>query len=121
MKKIGRALAGSGQGKDRDGHNGRRGSQGSKNTDGHQSGASAGATGGPQAGTYSSGASRGGHQPQRGGGGSQGTKRGGGSSSSYQDIASDQDVPAHMRPTVASQSRQINVSSTKKDTSAAKV
>ena len=123
MKKIGRALTGGNHGRDRDGHNGRRSSQGGKNTDGHQSGSATAATGGSQASTYTSGggnSSRGGYQPQRGTGGNQGTRRGGGSDRprDQEYTAAGQDMPPHMKSTVASQSRQATK---KPDTSAPKV
>ena len=129
MKKLGRALSGSSHSEDRDGNNGRRSSQGSKNTNGQQSGGATAATGGPQVSTYGSSGgngSRGGHQPQRGAGGNQGTKRGGGSDRprDQEYTAASQDshiyIPLHIRSTVASQSR--HVTSTKKpDSSASKV
>ena len=126
MKKITRAITGS-HGRDRDGPNGRRSSQGSKNTDGHQSGGAAAATGGPHSSTHTTGggnSTRGGYKPQRGAGGNQGTRRGGGSDRPSQEYTgTEQDIPVHMRSTVASQSKvKIDVTSTKKpDASAPKV
>ena len=129
MKKLGRAIAGSSHGRDRDGQNGRRGSQGGKNTDGHQGGGATAATGGPNTSTHTTGGgnnSRGGYQPQRGAGGNQGTKRGGGSDRPSDQEFTEQDMPPHMRSTYASQSRQVqvkfDVTTTKKsDASASKV
>ena len=126
MKKIVRA--GSSHGRDRDGHNGRKGSQGGKNKDGHQGGGATAATGSPNTSTYTTGGGddvRGGSKSQRGVGGNQGTKRGGGSDRSrgQEYTGADQDVPAHTRSTVASQSKvKIDIASLKKpDASAPKV
>lgn len=111
MKKIGRVITGGGHhGRDRDGQSGRRNSssQGSRNTDSQQSGGAV--AGSPQPSPTGGGnGSRGGYQPPKGTGG--GSKKGGGS----KDQENDHDLPAHMKPTVSSQSRsnKIDVTVTK--------
>ena len=92
MKKLGRAITGSGHHSSRDGQSGRRdsSSQGSKNTDGQQSGGAAAATGGPQ-------------PSPTGEGNAFRSKKGGGSKDT------DHDLPAHMKLTASSQSRSNKV------------